>query len=116
VVIHKLLRKRVTYGHEPVRVIDVIPDECGLHGAYRRDELEEILGLNRVRSLLGAGALRQFAQGVVVETQRAESLHTRAAAAQLFAGENAVLSDFTALSLMGCAVAPLGPVRVLVPY
>lgn len=91
-----------------------LPD--GLHGAYRRSELERLLGPDVVRRAVADGTLRAFGRGVLVDPRRQTALHTRAAAALLFAGPMAVLTGPTALAVWGCSAAPTAPIHLLLPY
>lgn len=88
----------------------------GLHGSYLRAQLVRQLGPHAVRAAIKHGQLIVFAREVLVDTRVAASLITRAAAAQLFAGLDSVLTAFTALALYGCSAAPAGAPEVLVPY
>lgn len=87
-----------------------------LHGAYLRAQLIRQLGSYAVRAAVKHGQLIVFAREVLVDTRVAASLMTRAAAAQLYAGLDSVLTAFTALALHGCSAAPAGAPEVLVPY
>lgn len=91
-----------------------LPD--GLHGAYRRSELERTLGSDVVSDALADGTLTRFGRGVLVDARRALALHTRAAATILLAGPDVALTGFTALAVWGCPAARTGPIHVLMPY
>jgi hypothetical protein len=93
----------------------MLPYQGGLHGAYLRSDLERQLGPRRLRVELADGVLTPFAKNVVVDRAQAAAFHTRAAAALLHAGPEAVLTSHTALRLHGCTAADLGPIHVLVP-
>lgn len=91
-----------------------LPD--GLHGAYQRSELTRLIGRDTVRAAVVDGRLARFGRRVLVDSRKATSLYSRAAATQLFAGPDSALTGFTALAVRGCSAAPTGPVHVLVPY
>jgi Protein of unknown function (DUF559) len=88
----------------------------GLHGAYTRPELNQLLTPQGVKAAVRHGRLASFARTVLVDPRRATEFPTRAAASLLFAGPAAVLSGHSALALHGCSAADTAPVHVLVPY
>lgn len=98
-----------------VTLVGMLPHRDGLHGAYLRSDLQRQLGPRRLRVELADGVLVPFAKNVVVDRAQAAAFHTRAAAALLYAGPEAVLTSHTALRLHGCTAADLGPIHVLVP-
>jgi hypothetical protein len=88
-----------------------------LHGAQLRRDLVAEFGEHAVRVALRDGLLAQPWRGVVVERSRSLELPTRAAAALLRVGAEAVLSGSTAAALHGCPVAADCPdIHVTVPY
>lgn len=86
------------------------------HGAARRDHAAAVLGRYAVESALRDGALAQPWRGVVVDARRALDPTTRAAAARLVCGPDAVLARQTAAALHGCTAAATRDVHVLLPY
>lgn len=90
--------------------------EIGLHGAYLRTGLVRALGRHQLTNALRAGVVRPLWTGVVVETPRLLDPWTRAAAALLTIGPDAVLCGPTAAMLHGCTAAERPDVHVLVPY
>ncbi|WP_235038553.1 DUF559 domain-containing protein [Kibdelosporangium aridum] len=76
----------------------------------------EKLGRYEVRAELNEGHLIHFAKEVLVERCRAADFLTRAAAAILLAGPDAVLTGHTAARLYGCDAADDAPIHVLLPY
>ncbi|QUQ70869.1 endonuclease domain-containing protein [Kutzneria sp. CA-103260] len=91
-----------------------LPD--GLHGAYRRPELEAAIGLSDLRAAIREGRLVASHRRVLVVRERIADLETRAAAGLLFAGDDAVLTRHTAARLYGCTAANTAPIDILVPY
>jgi len=96
-------------------LVGMLTYDGGLHGAYLRSDLVRQLGPHRLRVELADGVLSPFAKNVVVDRAQAAAFHTRAAAALLYAGPEAVLTSHTALRLHGCTAADVGPIHVLVP-
>lgn len=88
----------------------------GLHGAFRRSDLIDQLGLSTVRMLTREGALIRFSRNVLMDRRRQLHLPTRAAAALLFVGPDAVLTGHTAALMHGCSAAESGTVHVLSGY
>ena len=88
----------------------------GLHGAYRRADLVRAHGRRHVDNALHAGLLRTLWVGVVVDGRRVHDVRTRAAAALLIVGPDAVVCGQTAAALHGCTAAMCPDVHVLVPY
>ncbi|WP_167481597.1 MULTISPECIES: DUF559 domain-containing protein [Amycolatopsis] len=87
-----------------------------LHGAYHRAELNKIVGPGEIRKAVAAGQLVAVSRGVLVDARRATEFTTRAAAAVLMAGPEAVLSGPSALLVLGCSVPDPAPVHIIVPY
>ena len=88
----------------------------GLHGAYSRAELNKTLGQSEVLQALKGGGLVAVSRTVLVDARRATEFTTRAAAAVLIAGPEAVLSGPSALLVLGCTAPDPAPVHVVVPY
>ncbi|WP_083752239.1 DUF559 domain-containing protein [Saccharothrix sp. ALI-22-I] len=88
----------------------------GLHGAYPRTRLHDQLGLQALRRALSDGRLVSYCRTVVVQRERMTSLHTRAAAALLMAGSDAVLTNHTAAWLHGCTAAETNRVHILLSH
>lgn len=88
----------------------------GLHGAYSRLELNDLLTPHGVKVAIRRGWLASFARTVLVDPRRATEFATRAAASLLFAGSAAVLSGPSALKMHGCSAADSAPIHILVPY
>lgn len=88
----------------------------GLHGVHLRSQLGDVLGPYGLRTAIKDGRLRPYSREVLVDMRVAATLTSRAAAAQLHAGADAVLTGFTALELAGCSAAPAGPIEILLPY
>ena len=93
----------------------LLPD-VGLHGAYLRTVLVRAFGRHQLSNALRTGTVRPLWPGVVVETPRLLDLRTRAAAALLTVGPEAVLCGPTAVLLHGCTALEPADVHVLVPY
>jgi Protein of unknown function (DUF559) len=85
----------------------------GLHGAYRRTDLIDRLGLPAVRELVRGGVLVRFSRNVLVDRARRFGFRTRAAAALLYVGPRAVLTSHTAALLYGCTAADAAIIHVL---
>lgn len=92
------------------------PPAGGLHGAYRRAELIHRCGRRYLDNALHAGLLRPMWPGVVVDGRRTCEVRTRAAAALLTIGRDAVVCGPTAALLHGCTTLTCAEVHVLVPY
>jgi hypothetical protein len=92
-----------------------MPDTT-LHAAQRRSTLAKAMGEHALRVALRHGAWHQPWPGVVVPKDRVLDPLTRAAAAVLFAGKDAVLSGRTAAALYGCSVAASPQVHLTLPY
>jgi hypothetical protein len=88
----------------------------GLHGAYLRADLVAELGVPAFRRLLYGNRLVRFSRFVLVDRARLPDLPTRAAAALLTAGPQAVLTSHTAALLFGCTSADAGTIHLLAPY
>lgn len=88
----------------------------GLHGAHRRADLSAYLGRPGLRRVLAEGRLATYSRSVLIDPRRAVDFPTRAAAALLNAGPNAVLTGQSALAVHGCAGADTAPVHLQVPY
>lgn len=93
----------------------LLPD-VGLHGAYLRSALIEAFGRHQLSNALRSGTVRPLWTGVVVESPRVLDMRTRAAAALLTIGPQAVLCGPTAAALHGCTALTSADVHVLVPY
>ena len=93
----------------------LLPD-IGLHGAYLRTALIRAIGRHQLANALRAEVVRPLWTGVVVETPRLLDIRTRAAAALLTVGPEAVLWGPTAAILHGCTALECVDVHVLVPY
>ena len=87
-----------------------------LHGAFRRSDLVAECGKHAVESAVGRGLLRPLWTGVLVEGARALDVRTRAAAALLTTGADAVVCGPTAAALHGSAAIPAVETHVVVPY
>lgn len=85
-------------------------------GAARHHDLRTLMGERSLRAALTSGVLCQPWRGVVVRSEEALDLRTRASAAILAIGDHAVLSGPTAVALHGCAAAGTHPIHVTVPY
>ncbi|MFE2753531.1 DUF559 domain-containing protein [Actinosynnema sp. NPDC059335] len=94
-------------------MIDLPP---GLHGAYPRTRLHDHIGHQAVSRAIRDGRLVNFCRTVVIQRERMTDLRTRAAAALLMAGTDAVLTDHTAAWLHGCTAAETNRVHLLVDY
>ncbi|MFI9007426.1 DUF559 domain-containing protein [Actinosynnema sp. NPDC053489] len=88
----------------------------GLHGAYPRTRLHDHIGRQAVSRAIRDGHLVNYCRTVVIQRERMMSLHTRAAAALLMAGPDAVLTDHTAAWLHGCTAAETNRVHILLDY
>lgn len=87
----------------------------GLHGAHRRSDAEAHLGRYGLRVALAGGLLHAPWWGVVVDARRALDVRTRAAAATLALGPDAVVCGLTAAELWGCGAAAMPATHVMVP-
>lgn len=85
------------------------------HGVARRRDVVDLVGESAVRAAVRDGVLVQPWRGVVVDGHRALDPITRAAAALLHCGPQAVLSHGTAAALHGCGAANPAAVHVTVP-
>lgn len=85
-------------------------------GVARRQEAVEVMGRWAVDVAVRSGALSQPWRGVLVDASRATDPLTRAAAALLACGDDAVLARQTAAAIHGCTAAASPQVHVLVPY
>jgi hypothetical protein len=88
----------------------------GLHGAYRRADLLEAFGRRRLRDAIRCGRFRPLWTGTVVDGRRYLDVRTRAAAALLAIGPDAILCGPTAAILHGCTAIASADTHVLVPY
>jgi hypothetical protein len=88
----------------------------GLHGAHRRAHLVEQCGKRAVENAVRSGVLRPLWTGVVVEARNELDVRTRAAAALLTTGEDAVLCGPTAAVLHGSTAITSAKTHVVVPY
>lgn len=75
-----------------------------------------MIGHSSVRAALASKRLVPFARSVLMESRRATEFATRAAAALLATGPDALLNSHSALVLHGCTAAERAPIHVLVPY
>ncbi|GAB3585405.1 hypothetical protein GCM10027445_62800 [Amycolatopsis endophytica] len=91
-----------------------IPDSD--HGAARRSDLAEALGERTLRGAIRDKVLIHLWRGVIIDARRALDPLTRAAAAVLAGGPEAVLSYHTAAWLHGCTAAQSTQTHVTVPY
>ncbi|MGM1060317.1 endonuclease domain-containing protein [Saccharothrix sp. Mg75] len=91
-----------------------LPD--GLHGAHRRTELHAHLGHKQLKRVIAEGRLVSYCRTVVIQRERMADLRTRAAAALLMAGPDAVLSNHTAAWLHGCTAASTHRVHLTIDY
>jgi hypothetical protein len=94
----------------------VLLPPIGLHGAFLRSALVQACGRHQLANALRVDVLRPLWTGVVVETARLLDVRTRAAAALLTVGPEAVLCGPTAAALHGCTALTSADVHVLVPY
>lgn len=88
----------------------------GLHGAYPRTQLHNHMGLQALRRAIKDGHLVSYCRNVVIQRERMTNLHTRAAAALLMAGPDAVLTSHTAVWLHGCTAAETNRVHILLGH
>jgi hypothetical protein len=88
----------------------------GLHGAHRRADVLRRHGRRHLDNALRAGLLRPLWTGVLVDGRRVHDVRTRAAAALLTIGRDAVLCGPTAAMLHGLTALTCPDVHVLVPY
>lgn len=84
--------------------------------AVHRQDLIDAIGEPRVRQALRDGQLAQLWRSIVVDGRNALEPVTRAEAALLACGDDAVLSRRTALALHGCDAALTPAVHITVPY
>lgn len=92
------------------------PPHLDLNGAYLRADLAAALGSAGLRAALRDGRLATFSRTVLVDPRRAADFGTRAAAALLHTGPEAVLSHHSALRVHGFCAADSTPIHVLLPY
>jgi hypothetical protein len=88
----------------------------GLHGAHRRRDLTAALGRRTVETLLRTGVLTALWRVAVVESPRRLDPWTRAAAAVLSAGEDAVVCGPTAAQLHGLTALDDVRSHLVLPY
>ncbi|WP_306748611.1 endonuclease domain-containing protein [Saccharothrix yanglingensis] len=88
----------------------------GLHGAYRRTELRTHFSRKELERLTAEGRLINYGRKVVIRRENMSELRTRAAAALLMAGPDAVLSSHTSAWLHGCTAASTHRVHLTVDY
>ncbi|WP_232663913.1 hypothetical protein [Pseudonocardia sp. TRM90224] len=88
----------------------------GLHGAHLRVDLSLRLGRRRLRDAIVNGLLHPLWRGVLVESERLLDPRTRATAALLASGPDAVLTGPTASALHGCVAITAPTTHVVVPY
>jgi hypothetical protein len=87
-----------------------------LHGACMRSDAIAALGRRRVKAALTSRTLVALWPRVLVDGSRQLELLTRAAAALLTVGPEAVLCGLTAARLHGCTAANTSPIHVLMRY
>jgi hypothetical protein len=88
----------------------------GTHGAYLQRDLIEQVGRYPVRAALRSGALQRLWHRVLIDSQHALDVRTRAAAALLLHGPLSVIADATAARLHGATAIDSADTHVLVPY
>jgi hypothetical protein len=88
----------------------------GIHGAHLRRDVLAHAGRHRLAAALAAREVAPLWPHVVVETPRLLDPRTRAAAALLTTGPEAVLCGATAAFLHGCPAAAGPEIHVLMPY
>jgi Protein of unknown function (DUF559) len=81
-----------------------------------RSDAVAALGIKRVKTALASGTLVALWPRVLVDGSRRLELLTRAAAALLTVGPDAVLCGLTAARLHGCTAASTSPIHVLMRY
>lgn len=86
------------------------------HGAARRADVAAAVGERVLRGAVRDGVVAAPWRGVVVDGRRVLDPITRAAAALLVCGRDAVVSHHTAAALHGCTAADDVNVHVTVPY
>jgi hypothetical protein len=97
-------------------VLDVNTSPLGPHGAISRQVAITRFGTQEVRRMQEAGRWHAPWSGVLVDANRLTDPLTRASAALVLAGPDAVLGGPTAAHVHGCrSVEPL-PVHLVVPY
>ncbi|NIH82514.1 DUF559 domain-containing protein [Amycolatopsis viridis] len=98
---------------QPVSMFGIPDTE---HGAARRSDLIAALGERTLRGAVRDKVLIHLWRGVIIDGRRVLDPLTRAAAAVLAAGPEAVLSRHTAAWLHGCTAAQSNHTHVTVPY
>ncbi|MEU4742228.1 DUF559 domain-containing protein [Actinosynnema sp. NPDC023658] len=88
----------------------------GLHGAYPRTRLHDHLGVQALRRAISDGRLVSYCRTVVIQRERMADTRTRAAAALLMAGPDAVLTSHTAVWLHGCTAAETNRIHILLAH
>lgn len=88
----------------------------GKHGACRHRELVAAVGRYRVDAAVRRGELLRLWAGVVVDSDRAAHLTTRAAAALAAGGPTSAIAGATAAHLHGCTAVDGTPIHLMVPY
>jgi len=101
---------------QPSSTLGVAELPEGLHGAYLRSSLVSQIGLPAVRSLIRVERLVRYSRHVLVDRVRTQDVTTRAAAALLTVGPEAVLTSHTSVLLHGCTAADSGVIHLLVRY
>lgn len=94
----------------------MFPYTGDLHGAILRTDLQQQTRVRQLRAEVASGLLIPYGRNVLVDHARAAEFHTRAAAAILHAGPEAVLTGHSAARLYGCTAADAAPIHVLMPY
>jgi hypothetical protein len=88
----------------------------GLHGAYLRPELQAHLGRVGLRDAVAEGRLVSYSRTVVIRRELMTDLRTRAAAALLTTGPDALLTTHTSAYLHGCTAADTDRVHLVIGY
>jgi hypothetical protein len=74
------------------------------------------MGQGAPRASLQRGMFVAFSRSVIVDSRRATTFRTRAAAALLYGGPDTALSGHSSLYLHGCTAAEHAPVHIITPY
>lgn len=104
------------HGSSLAATVDLMEVGYGEPGAYLRRALITRVGRRRVDADLRRGRLRRIWGGVLIDSSRQLDVRTRAVAALLLCGPDAVICGRTAAWLYGCTAADTSDVHVLVPY
>lgn len=103
----------VSRRRHPGRMALPIP---GMHGAHLRRDLVELLGRRRLAAAIRNHEVEPLWTGVVVESALLLAPMTRAAAALLTSGPDAVLARETAAFVHGCRSVDTVSTHIQVPY